>query len=205
MIDRLTNIKIQLGIVSTDTSSDTQLALFMKQADKLIKNYVGYDLEYTEDVTETFVTDGHNTLFHLARLPIEAASVVVKNEGVVVSAENYTVDYESGIVAFYVPPVGDLDALTVTYNAGYTVDEVTTNSGIESVTTEGNMPADLQMVFFNVVKDLFNKASQDNNLNSESWGDHSVSYKSPQTTADGVLSPLASYERILNQYKRYAI
>lgn len=209
MIDTLRNIKIQLGIDISDTSQDDKLNLFMKQAQGMITSYLGYkNIEKHEIENEFHNCDGVNTTFHVECPPIDQEEdFIVKIDGVEVDASEYEIYYDTGLVIFYVPPVYSTKKLSFSYFGGWSVDVYEEISGGIALVSEGTMPQDIKMVFFNLVKNLLNGSEQDSQISSETFGDRTVTYRSKQgSNSQGtvVLSPLADYEKILNAYRRYA-
>ena len=135
-----------LNLASEDATQLTER--YIPYVDKVIKNFVGYDIEYTTSITETF--DGRDKEYDifLTHLPIVSVTSVTEDGTALTQGneEDY-VFYTNGIVHRVGVRWSDAKRqnIVVTYNAGYTV---------------STMPADIKYTSARAVARMFLKTLQ---------------------------------------------
>jgi len=135
-----------LNLASEDATQLTER--YIPYVDEIIKNFVGYDLEYTTSITETF--DGRDKEYDLflTHLPVVSVTSVTEDGTALTQGneEDY-VFYNNGIVHRVGVRWSDAKRqnIVVTYNAGYTL---------------ANMPDDIKFTSARAVARMFLKTLQ---------------------------------------------
>jgi len=179
MLDTLSNVKTYLGI--SGSGDDAALNMILAEADSIVKNYCGYNIEQTEITNEYHSTDGETHTF-VVDYPIisSADDFVATYDGSVISSNTYDIIYESGVVVFDTCPTQSVKELAFTYTGGY-----------------ATIPADLLRCFRGIFNDLNKQRKMRSDVASERIGDYAVTFKDNSEIA-------SAYSATLDKYKRYA-
>lgn len=206
---------IGIDVSSTDETSITNI--FIPAADAAIKNYIGYDLEYSASITDTFDGNNEEELF-TSVAPIVAISSLTEDEVALTEGnqEHYVAYKKLGrLRKVNNKRWSDIryQNISVTYSAGYSDSE----SGVEDV------PKDLKLISARAAGRLFVAAaalssqqstgvvsthSADNSTDSqfqlvkeESIGDYKAKYESVVDLMNQEILTKAD-KSILSKYKR---
>lgn len=77
-----------------------------------------------EEVVEKFDSDGKTKDFHLSRKPLKPLIIVESTIGTLkTEPDDYTIDYERGIISFRVPPENGKESVKIKYNIARAVAE----------------------------------------------------------------------------------
>jgi len=135
-----------LNLASEDATQLTER--YIPYVDEMIKNFIGYDIEYSSSITETF--DGDRTQYDifLTHQPVTAITSITE-DGTTLTFGNESdfVFYSNGLVSRVGVRWSDakLRNIVVTYAAGYTT---------------SNMPADIKYTSARAVARMFLKTLQ---------------------------------------------
>jgi len=206
---------IGIDVSSADETSITNI--FIPAADAAIKNYIGYDLEYSASITDTFDGNNEEELF-TSVAPIVAISSLTEDEVALTEGnqEHYVAYKKLGrLRKVNNKRWSDIryQNISVTYSAGYSDSE----SGVEDV------PKDLKLISARAAGRLFVAAaalssqqstgevsthSADNSTDSqfqlvteESIGDYKAKYESVVDLMNQEILTKAD-KSILSKYKR---
>ena len=120
-------IKDNLGITVSDL--DTVIKRYMYDATKFLQSMCSRtSFKRATFTSELYNSDGSNMLI-LRNAPVVSIASIKENIGtqatptlITMSADNYTIDYATGIVYFYSAPSAGISNIEVTYTAGYLID-----------------------------------------------------------------------------------
>ncbi len=135
-----------LNLASEDATQLTER--YIPYVDEIIKNFIGYDIEYSSSITETFDGDGKQYDIFLTHQPVTAIATITE-DGTALTQGNESdyVFYSNGLVSRVGVRWSDakLRNLVVTYSAGYTT---------------STMPADIKYTSARAVARMFLKTLQ---------------------------------------------
>jgi hypothetical protein len=135
-----------LNLASEDATQLTER--YIPYVDEIIKNFIGYDIEYSSSITETFDGDGTQYDIFLTHQPVTAIATITE-DGTALTQGNESdyVFYSNGLVSRVGVRWSDakLRNLVVTYSAGYTT---------------STMPADIKYTSARAVARMFLKTLQ---------------------------------------------
>lgn len=181
-ITTLSNVKTYMRIsVST---FDTNLTALVSQVDKLIKTYLGRNIEAQTGIVEYHDGDGTDEI-HLNEWPSITITSVHDdvernfNSDTLIASTDYFVDDPSGILILFNEEShfqSGKQNVKVVYNAGY-----------------ATVPVDLVLAANKLVAHFFNKQGADGHI-QETIGSYSTSYDK-KTIPDDVREILNSYRR----------
>lgn len=216
----LSSVSDVKSVIGVDMSSADETAItniFIPAVDAAIKNYLGYELEYSSSITETI--DGNNEEEIYTKVaPIVAVTSVTEDSVALTEGnqENFVVYKAEGRIRKTNNKrwsVIRLQNVTVVYSAGYS----------DSEGTAEDIPKDLKFISAKAAGKMFVAAaalsaqqptgevkshtadtSTDANFNlvrQESLGDYSATYESiPNLMNQGILNEMDM--RVLSKYKR---
>jgi len=114
-----------LNLASEDATQLTER--YIPYVDEIIKNFIGYDIEYSSSITETFDGDGKQYDIFLTHQPVTAIATITE-DGTALTQGNESdyVFYSNGLVSRVGVRWSDakLRNLVVTYSAGYTTSTI---------------------------------------------------------------------------------
>lgn len=163
----------------SNTTYDTLLTILINSVTEIIERYCNRRFKQTTYTNELLDSDGGEALF-VKNIPVISSSTITlqernsdenEDDWETVDAEDYYVDYDSGII--YKIGAGNWLAgrqrYRITYTAGYNFDN-------SSTYLEDTVAADVELACWKLVDNVFNKRGQVSNIKSESLGDYSVTY-----------------------------
>lgn len=180
----------------TDTTDDTLLTILINVATDTIENHCGRRFKQTDYSNEKYDGPGRRSLL-LKNFPVVLTNKtfqIDRRDGTVADdnweafdADDVFVDVNTGIVRFESQRHFDWGKLIyrATYTAGYAFENADTSS---LVTLESIGLSDLELATWMTVKKLFNGIKVNGDIQSESIGDYSVTYR--ETAQQAILDPI---------------
>jgi hypothetical protein len=216
-LSTVSDVKSVIGVDMSSADETAITNIFIPAVDATIKNYLGYELEYSSSITETYDGSGEED-FYTAIAPIVSVTSVTEDEVALTEGnqEHFVVYKAQGRIRKTNNKTWStirLQNITIVYAAGYS----DTESGVEDI------PKDIKYISAKAAGKMFvmgaalsaqqptgevathtSDTSSDANFNlvrQESLGDYSATYESiPAMLEKGILNEQDL--RVLSKYKR---
>ena len=216
-LSTVSDVKSVIGVDMSSTDETAVTNIFIKAADAAIKNYVGYELEYSASIVDTFDGNNKEELFTKVAPVISVTSIVEDSVSLTEGNQEHFVVYKD---LGRIKRTGSkrwssirLQNVVVTYRAGYS----------DSEGTAEDIPVDIKLISARAAGKLFVAAaalgsqqstgdvsthaadktadSQFQLVKSESLGDYSATYESVTELMDNEI--LTDKDKAtLSKYKR---
>ena len=216
-LSTVSDVKSVIGVDMSSTDETAVTNIFIKAADAAIKNYVGYELEYSASIVDTFDGNNKEELFTKVAPVISVTSIVEDSVSLTEGNQEHFVVYKD---LGRIKRTGSkrwssirLQNVVVTYRAGYS----------DSEGTAEDIPVDIKLISARAAGKLFVAAaalgsqqstgdvsthaadktadSQFQLVKSERLGDYSATYESVTELMDNEI--LTNKDKsTLSKYKR---